>query len=61
MAWPPETDLEKMNVYAAPHGGPMAIVRDPTQFVKITGSTKPLIQIFTASGQLISTIAVSNY
>lgn len=58
MEWPPETDLECMMVAAAPYGGPMAIVRDPKLFVKVTGSSKPIIRIYTASGHLISTINV---
>ncbi|GAB0090509.1 Vacuolar protein sorting-associated protein 16 homolog [Sergentomyia squamirostris] len=56
MEWPPETDLENMIVCAAPYGGPMAIVKDFQKFVKVTGSTKPIIRIFTASGHLISSI-----
>lgn len=59
MEWPPETELEQMTVSAAPYGGPMAIVRDVKQFVKVAGSTaKPVIRIFTASGHLLSTISV---
>lgn len=48
-----------MTVCAAPYGGPMAIVRDSQQFTKVTGSAKPIIRIFTASGNLISSITVS--
>lgn len=60
MEWPPETELEQMTVCAAPYGGPMAIVRDSQQFTKVTGSAKPIIRIFTASGNLISSITVSD-
>lgn len=59
MEWPPETELEQMIVCAAPYGGPMAIVRDPQKFTKVTGSSKPIIRIFTASGNIISSITVS--
>lgn len=45
-------------VCAAPYGGPMAIVRDPKKITKITGSSKPVVRIFTASGILLGTIAV---
>lgn len=55
-----DTDLEQMKIAAAPYGGPIAIVRDSSSFIKVAGATsiKPVIRIFTASGQLISTINV---
>lgn len=60
MEWSPENDLEQMSLVAAPYGGPVAVVRDVKQFVKVGSSTsKPVIRIFTASGHPISTIAVS--
>lgn len=56
MEWPAETELDQMDVFAAPYGGPIAIVRPP----KVGGATtKPIIRIFTASGNLISSISVS--
>lgn len=59
MEWSPDTELIQMNVFAAPYGGPMAIVRDAKEFVKLGGSsTKPIIRIFTASGHSISMINV---
>lgn len=59
MQWPSGTELYKMNVTAAPYGGPIAVVRDSKEFVKVGGSTvKPVIRIFTASGHLISSINV---
>lgn len=60
MEWSPDNDLEQMVLVAAPYGGPIAVVRDVKQFVKIGGATsKPVIRIFTASGHLISTINVN--
>lgn len=59
MEWAPETELFQMLVVAAPHGGPMAIVRDPKQFIEVGGSTKPLIRIFTASGHCMAMINVN--
>ncbi|KAG4068339.1 hypothetical protein HA402_007859 [Bradysia odoriphaga] len=56
MEWPLDTELEHMMVCAAPYGGPMAIVRDPKKLAKITGSVKPVVRIFTASGILLGTI-----
>lgn len=52
-------DLGQMFVAAAPHGGPLAVVRDWKQFVKATTSGKPVIKIFTCSGNLLATINVS--
>lgn len=61
MQWPLDTELYQMQVIAAPYGGPMAIVRDPREFIKVGGSTvKPIICIFTASGQLLASINVRN-
>lgn len=60
MDWSLDNDLDRMTICGAPYGGPMAIVRDSKQFTKITGSAtaKPIIQIFTSAGQLLSTINV---
>lgn len=57
--WPANTDLGQMFVAAAAFGGPLAVVRDWRQFVKATTSGKPVIKIFTCSGNLISTINVN--
>lgn len=60
MEWPSDMDLSIMNVAAAPYGGPLAIVRNAKEFVKVGGaSMKPTINIFTASGQLKSSIHVN--
>lgn len=59
MEWSAHTELYQMSVIAAPYGGPMAIVRDTKDFVKVGGSTvKPVIKIFTASGHLLASINV---
>lgn len=55
----PGLDLGQMFVAAAPYGGPLAVVRDWKQFVKATTSGKPVIKIFTCSGNLLATINVS--
>lgn len=57
MDWP-GLDLGQMFVAAAPYGGPLAVVRDWKQFVKATTSGKPVIKIFTCSGNLLATINV---
>lgn len=59
MQWPDDTQLHQMAVIAAPYGGPMAIVRDSKQFIKVGGSTvKPVIRIFTAAGNQLAAINV---
>lgn len=59
MEWPSDTQLHQMSVIAAPYGGPMAIVRDAKQFIKVGGSTvKPVIHIFTAAGNQLAEIKV---
>uniref|UniRef100_A0A336MYR0 Vacuolar protein sorting-associated protein 16 homolog n=1 Tax=Culicoides sonorensis TaxID=179676 RepID=A0A336MYR0_CULSO len=52
----PGVDLRQMFVAAAPYGGPIAVVRDWKQFVKVATSGKPVLKIFTCSGNLLSTI-----
>jgi Vps16, N-terminal region len=58
MDWPQGVDLENNLVYAAPYGGPIALVRDWKQILIASGSTKPVIRIFTSSGKLISSFTV---
>lgn len=59
MELPESINLEYMNVYAAPFGGPIAVTKNPKLLMKGALSSKPIIYIFTASGRLISTINVS--
>nr|XP_040230562.2 vacuolar protein sorting-associated protein 16 homolog [Anopheles coluzzii] len=58
MEWPGNINLEHMRVYAAPYGGPIAVVKDPKLFVKLDGgaSTRPIIRIFNCVGKLLSSI-----
>ncbi|XP_050088699.1 vacuolar protein sorting-associated protein 16 homolog [Anopheles aquasalis] len=58
MKWPPNIDLEQMKVYAAPYGGPIAVMKDRNSFLKIEGgtSTRPVIRIFNCVGKQISSI-----
>lgn len=58
MEWAMDNDLNRMSICGAPYGGPMAMVRDFKQLIEVTGTAKPIIQIFSASGQLLSTINV---
>lgn len=48
-----------MIVSGAQYGGPMAVVRDRKQFVRITGAAKPVITIYNGVGNVISKILVS--
>lgn len=58
MNFPDNIDLKQSKVYAAPFGGPIAITKDQKQITKAGPSPKPIIYIFTSSGNLISTINV---
>lgn len=62
MEWPGSINLEHMRVYAAPYGGPIAVVKDPKLFVKLDGgaSTRPIIRIFNCVGKLLSSINVTS-
>lgn len=59
MNWSMDDGLENMIVSGAQYGGPMAVVRDRKQFVRITGAAKPVITIYNGVGNVISKILVS--
>lgn len=59
MEFPENLNLEQMNVYAAPYGGPIAVTKDPKQNTKAGANSKPVIHIFTSSGRKMGTINVS--
>lgn len=61
MDWPASINLEQMTVHASSYGGPIALIKDFKQFLKLSGtaSTKPVIRIFNCSGKHISSINVS--
>ncbi|CAH1635593.1 unnamed protein product [Spodoptera littoralis] len=56
MNWSMDDGLENMIVSGAQYGGPMAVVRDRKQFVRITGAAKPVITIYNGVGNVISKI-----
>lgn len=58
MEFPDEINLDQMKVFAAPFGGPIAITKDPGQVIKAGVSAKPVIFIYSSSGNLISKINV---
>ncbi|XP_063994060.1 vacuolar protein sorting-associated protein 16 homolog [Diachasmimorpha longicaudata] len=41
-------------VVASPYGGTIAVTRDPKKFVKVQGSTKPLVSLYFSSGKFFS-------
>ncbi|CAG9787321.1 unnamed protein product [Diatraea saccharalis] len=54
MTWNMEEGLDNMIVSGAPYGGPIAMVRDRKQFVRIMTTSKPVITIYNCFGNLIS-------
>lgn len=59
LAWPNDINLNHMNVAAAPYGGPIATVRNARKITEVGGaSSKPMIRIFTASGNILASIEV---
>lgn len=59
MNWSMDEGLENMIVSGAAYGGPIAVVRDRKQFVRITTTSKPVITIYNCAGNVISKILVS--
>lgn len=59
MGWVDQVNLEELKVAVAPAGGPIAVVRDDTKFTAVQTSGKPIIFIFSPSGELKSSIKVS--
>ncbi|SPP80809.1 vacuolar protein sorting-associated protein 16 homolog [Drosophila guanche] len=49
--WPLDLDLEYMQVAAAPYGGPLAAIRDPTKLVPVKGTARPMVRIFDTTGK----------
>lgn len=58
MEWVDKINLQELKVAVAPSGGPIAVVRDETKFTPVQTSGKPIIFIFSPSGELKSTIKV---
>ncbi|XP_072019724.1 vacuolar protein sorting-associated protein 16 homolog [Amphiura filiformis] len=55
-SWHEIADLKKFKVYAAPYGGPLALIRDDSKLVQIRGSSRPIIYIYSSAGKAISQI-----
>ncbi|XP_026744401.1 vacuolar protein sorting-associated protein 16 homolog [Trichoplusia ni] len=56
MTWTMDEDLGNMVVSGAPYGGPIAMVRDRKQMVRVMGVAKPVITIFNGVGSVIAKI-----
>ena len=59
MDWADAFNMENVIVTSCSYGGPLAVRRDPKKIVKVQASGKPCITIFSASGDMISSIVVS--
>lgn len=58
MEWADQINLPELKVAVAPFGGPIAVVRDDSKFTPVQTSGKPIIFIFSPSGELRSSIKV---
>lgn len=56
MVWAMDEGLDHMIVSGAPYGGPIAVVRDRKQYVRILGTSKPVITLYNGVGTIISKI-----
>ncbi|XP_068623324.1 vacuolar protein sorting-associated protein 16 homolog [Battus philenor] len=56
MVWSMDEGLGNMIVSGAPYGGPIAVVRDRKQFVRIATTAKPVITIYNCVGNIMSKI-----
>lgn len=61
MVWSMDEGLGNMIVSGAQYGGPIAVVRDRKQFVRIVTTAKPVITIYNCVGNIISKILVSTF
>ena len=59
MGWADQINISELKVAVAPSGGPIAVMRDEKKFTPVQTSGKPIILLFSPSGELKSTIKVS--
>lgn len=59
MNWSIDSGLDSMVISGAPYGGPIALIRDRKQLVRIVGQSKPVIHIYNCAGTHMSNIVVS--
>nr|CAG4640641.1 EOG090X01BU [Eulimnadia texana] len=56
MGWSDQVNLQDLIVAVAPYGGCIAVVRNERKFTRVQVSGKPSVFIFSAAGELISSI-----
>jgi len=61
MEWVDQINLQELKVAVGPSGGIIAVARDEKKFTPVQTSGKPLISLFTPSGQPKSSIKVFYY
>ena len=58
MGWVEQIDLQELKVAVAPFGGPIAVIRNEKKFTPVQTSGKPIIHIYSPSGERKSSIKV---
>lgn len=61
MVWAMDEGLENMVVSGAPYGGPIAMIRDRKQFVRVVTTAKPVITIYNGVGNITSKFLVCSF
>lgn len=56
MEWGMDESFENMHVTGASYGGPIAVMRDKKQLMRVAGQVKPVITIYNCTGKVISKI-----
>lgn len=59
MSWNIDYELNTMIISGASYGGPIALIRDKNQLVRVMGPCKPVIHIYNCAGKHMSNIVVS--
>lgn len=59
MNWSVDYEMNTMIISGASYGGPIALIRDKNQLIRITGQSKPVIHIYNCAGKHMSNIVVS--
>uniref|UniRef100_A0A023F2B4 Vacuolar protein sorting-associated protein 16 homolog n=1 Tax=Triatoma infestans TaxID=30076 RepID=A0A023F2B4_TRIIF len=56
MGWPNDINLDSLSLTSSNFGGPLAVMRDRNKVVKVQGGGKPVISMYSSSGNFISSI-----
>ncbi|XP_077297658.1 vacuolar protein sorting 16 [Arctopsyche grandis] len=60
MNWNIDYELDTMVISGASYGGPIALIRDKKQLVRVIGQSKPVIHIYNCAGKHMSNIVWNN-